>query len=78
MYTMYYISLFLGVPIPLNSVSDFYGTGDSSAIITDVSCSEDGEINMFNCQYEIVNMDAGSSCNDVAVLCQGNYNCLLI
>ena len=60
-------------------MSDFYGTGDSLAIITDVSCSEDGENNnTFNCQYKIINVDAGSSCNDVAVLCQGNYNCRLI
>ena len=72
-YSRYFF--FPGLPIPLSSVSDFYGTGDSSIVITNVSCSGDRD-NIFDCQYSMITeLDEDVGCNEVAVICQGNYHC---
>ena len=52
----------------------FYGTGDSSVVITNVSCSED-EANILDCHYFIMDLNEGASCNEVAVICQGIIYC---
>ena len=78
-FSMTQIIIIVGLPIPLSSVSNFYGTGDSSVVITNVSCSGDGN-NIFDCQYFIMDLNEGASCNEVAVICQGmvKYRCNVI
>ena len=62
-----------GMPVPQSSVSDFYGTGDSSVVITNVSCSEGGD-NIRDCQHFVTNLDEDAGCNEVAVVCQGSLS----
>ena len=64
----------IGMPVTQSSVSDFYGTGDSSVVITNVSCSE-GEDNIRDCQHFVTNLDhEDAGCNEVAVVCQGSLS----